>query len=150
MFLKASLWWSFLQKYLTVLATNYFRKILHHRETFIILFKALQSGVWVFFNILSENETCQNCVTKGSLSPGVPYKNQSTAWKSVQIRNFFWHVFSYIRTEYRKIWTRKNSVFRHFSRSEMLSNNSRSVRITRVQYWDLLHFYFHLHHFKWT
>ena len=44
--------------------------------------------------------------------------------KSVQIRSFFWSVFSLIRTEYgeilriqsecRKIWTRKNSVFGHF------------------------------------
>ena len=37
--------------------------------------------------------------------------------KSVQIRSFFWSVFSCIRTEYRKIRTRNNSVFRHFSRS---------------------------------
>ena len=37
--------------------------------------------------------------------------------KSVQIRSFFWSVFSCIRTEYRKIRTRKNSVLGHFSRS---------------------------------
>ena len=50
--------------------------------------------------------------------------------KSVQIRSFFWSVFSCIRTKYgdllrkspysvrnRKIRTRKNSVFGHFSRS---------------------------------
>ena len=44
--------------------------------------------------------------------------------ESVQIRSFFWSRFSYIRTEYgnlriqsvyRKIRTRKNSVFGHFS-----------------------------------
>ena len=43
--------------------------------------------------------------------------------KSVQIRSFFRSVFSCIRTEYRKIRTRKNSVFGHFScsdRSEIL------------------------------
>ena len=34
--------------------------------------------------------------------------------KSFQIRSFFWSVFSRIRTEYGKIWTRKNSVFGHF------------------------------------
>ena len=45
-------------------------------------------------------------------------KELSTAWKSVKIRNFFWSVFSCIRTEYKKTWTRKNSVFGHFSRSE--------------------------------
>ena len=44
--------------------------------------------------------------------------------KSVQIRSFFWSVFSCIRTkhgdqsEYRKIRTRKNSKFGHFLRSE--------------------------------
>ena len=38
--------------------------------------------------------------------------------KSVQIRSFFWSAFFCIRTEYRKIRTRKNSVFTHFSRSE--------------------------------
>ena len=47
--------------------------------------------------------------------------------KSVQIRSYFWSVFSCILTEYgellriqfeyRKIRTRKNSVFGHFSRS---------------------------------
>ena len=37
--------------------------------------------------------------------------------KSVHIQSFFWSVFSCIRAEYRKIRTRKNSVFGHFSRS---------------------------------
>ena len=40
---------------------------------------------------------------------------------------FFWSVFSCIRTEYRKIRTRKNSVFGHFLRSadtkQNISNN---------------------------
>ena len=37
--------------------------------------------------------------------------------KIVQIRSIFWSVFSCIRTEYRKIRTRKYSLFGHFSRS---------------------------------
>ena len=37
--------------------------------------------------------------------------------KCVQIRSFFWSVFSHIRTEYGKIRTIKNSIFGHFSRS---------------------------------
>ena len=37
--------------------------------------------------------------------------------ETVQIRSFFSSVFSYIRTEYRKIRTRKHSLFRHFSHS---------------------------------
>ena len=38
--------------------------------------------------------------------------------KSVQIRSFFWSVFSCIRIEHRKVRTRKNSVFGHFSSNE--------------------------------
>ena len=38
--------------------------------------------------------------------------------KSVQIRSYFGSVFFCIGTEYRKILTRYNSVFGHFSRSE--------------------------------
>ena len=38
--------------------------------------------------------------------------------KSVQVRSFFWSVFSCIRTEYSKTRTRKNSVSGHFSRTE--------------------------------
>ena len=40
--------------------------------------------------------------------------------KSVQIRSYFWSVFCCIRTESRKIRTRNNSVFGHFSRSAYL------------------------------
>ena len=40
--------------------------------------------------------------------------------KSVQMRSFFLSVFSRIRTEYRKIQTRKNSVFGHFPRNVYL------------------------------
>ena len=38
--------------------------------------------------------------------------------KSVSIQSFSWSVFSCIQSEYRKIQTRKNSVFGHFSRSD--------------------------------
>ena len=38
--------------------------------------------------------------------------------KTVQIRSFFWSVFSCIRIKYRKIRTRKNSVLGHFLRRE--------------------------------
>ena len=40
-----------------------------------------------------------------------------TCVKSVKIRSFCWFVFSCIRIEYRKIRTRRNSVFGHFSRT---------------------------------
>ena len=42
--------------------------------------------------------------------------------KSVQIRIFYWPVFSCSQSEYRKIRTRKNSVFGHFSRREDFMN----------------------------
>ena len=35
--------------------------------------------------------------------------------KSVKIRSFFWSVIFCIQSKHRKIWTRKNSVFGHFS-----------------------------------
>ena len=38
--------------------------------------------------------------------------------RSVQIRSFVWPIFSCIQSKCRKIRTRKNSVFGHFSRSE--------------------------------
>ena len=44
------------------------------------------------------------------------YKHSSLREKCPNAE-FFWSVFSCIRTEYRKIPTRKNSVFGHFSRS---------------------------------
>ena len=49
--------------------------------------------------------------------------------KSSQIRSFFRSVFSRIRTEYRKIRTRKNSVFGHFlySEADTLTNVSWNI-----------------------
>ena len=44
------------------------------------------------------------------------YLDQLHCVKSVQIRSYFWSVFSCIRTEYSKIRTRNNSVFGQFSR----------------------------------
>ena len=42
---------------------------------------------------------------------------QNHCVKSVQLRSFFWSVFSCIQSQYRKIRTRKNSGFGDFSRS---------------------------------
>ena len=53
--------------------------------------------------------------------------------KCVQIRSFFWSVFSHIRTEYAKIRTRKNSTFGHFSRS-ISATPSLPRTTTRQQY----------------
>ena len=74
--------------------------------------RKLDTHFWQLdFKLLYEKSNVINCV------------------KSVQIWSFFWSIFSCIRTEYgdlnlrilfeyRKIRTRKNSVFRHFSRSD--------------------------------
>ena len=51
--------------------------------------------------------------------------------KSVQLRSFFWSVISCIRTEYRKLQTRKNSVFGHFSRSLIWS-----YQLDLILYWS--------------
>ena len=48
--------------------------------------------------------------------------------KNVQIRSFFWSVFSRFRTEDVKIRTRKNSVSGHFSHSDNLRKNFHSWR----------------------
>ena len=52
--------------------------------------------------------------------------------KSVQIRSFFWSVFTCIRSEYGDLRTRKNSVFGHFSRSVHFKNKT-VVRISRSE-----------------
>ena len=41
--------------------------------------------------------------------------------KSVQIRSYFWSVFACIQSEYRKIRTKNDSVFGHFSGSVSLT-----------------------------
>ena len=59
---------------------------------------------------------------------GDAFRSHSSTWrnrdfhcvKSVQIWSFSWSVFPRIRTEYRKIRTRKNSLFGHFSHSVFL------------------------------
>ena len=53
--------------------------------------------------------------------------------KITQIRSCFWSVFSCIRTEYRKIQTRNNSVFGKFSRSEIVMNKYKVVKLTSVK-----------------
>ena len=39
--------------------------------------------------------------------------------KSVQIRSYFWSIFSCIQSKYRKIWTRNNYIFGQFSLSDI-------------------------------
>ena len=53
--------------------------------------------------------------------------------KSVQIRSCFWSVFSCIQSEYRKKWTRNNSVFGHFSRYSPTSPSSYNLHLWSVE-----------------
>ena len=68
--------------------------------------------------------TSRRCVPSSIRGPNGTYvfnpNVNNDCLKSVQIRSYFWFVFSWIRTEYRKIQTINNSVFEHFSRSEWL------------------------------
>ena len=54
--------------------------------------------------------------------------------KSVQIRSYFWSVFSCIRTEYRKTRTRNNFVFRHFLCSVCDLKERRERRFKKTSY----------------
>ena len=47
--------------------------------------------------------------------------------KSVQIRIYFWSLFSCIQSEYRKIRTRNNSVFRHFWYCDKWKNKNQFI-----------------------
>ena len=65
--------------------------------------------------------------------------------KSVQIRSFFWSVFSRIQSEYGNIQTTKDSVFGHFSRSE--NNGKRPPDDTndlQLNFDFLLIYFFHI------
>ena len=62
--------------------------------------------------------------------------------KSVQIRNFFWSVFSCTQSEYRKTQTRKNSVFGHFSPTQ------ESWAEVFRGYWKRLYFMFSWKYFN--
>ena len=51
----------------------------------------------------------------------------------VQVRSFFWSIFSCIWTKYRKIRTRKYSIFGHFSRSDE-RNESQILKVAAAKY----------------
>ena len=81
-----------------------------------------------------------------------------TAW-IVQIRSNFWSVFSRIRTEYgdlriwseyRKIRTRNNSVFGHFSRSDCLNKFFSPTTCTLFLSWYLFFKVGIFQSFSWT
>ena len=64
--------------------------------------------------------------------------------KSIQIRSFFWSVFSRIQSEYRKIRTRKNSVFGHFSHSDLLIEEGICGGVAIINHHTVLSTHFHI------
>ena len=52
--------------------------------------------------------------------------------KSVQLRSFFWFVFSCSRTEYRKIWTRKTLYLDTFQAVALKTFKKRPLRLLNV------------------
>ena len=59
------------------------------------------------------------------------YRAATLREKSVQIRSFLWFIFSCIQSKYKKIRTRKNSVFGHFSCSGIFPINQFGLSITK-------------------
>ena len=53
---------------------------------------------------------------------GISKEKQNKKELVKTIGSFFWFVFCYIQSKYRKIWTRKNSIFGQFSRSVQVIN----------------------------
>ena len=74
---------------------------------------------WFSWMILVRSFVEWYCLTRHGFHLMI-WTKEAHCVKSFQIRSYFWSVFSYIRTEYRKIRTRNNSVFGHFSRSGSL------------------------------
>ena len=58
--------------------------------------------------------------------------------KSVEIRSYFCYIFFCIWTEYRKIRTRKNFVFGHFSRSDSYSKDLDWICTCYGKLWQLI------------
>ena len=54
-------------------------------------------------------------------------QNERYCVKSVQIRSYFWSIFFCIQSKYRKIWTRNNSISRHFSHSDFKTTTNCGV-----------------------
>ena len=117
-------------------------------NTFHIQFIKLKFHLKIFFQSRYLAFSCPFCThsgykihTKSILAGGENclvcgfFQNNFHCVKNVQIRSFFWSLFSCIWTEYRKIRTRKNTVFGHFSRSGIL----KLLWLLRGTYWKYTH-----------
>ena len=73
---------------------------------------------------LAWNGLMNNLENHAYSSRKIKWKIASTAWKVSKYGVFSGPVFSCIRIEYRKLRTRKNSVFGHFLRSTAFQNKT--------------------------
>ena len=89
-----------------------FETLLNKLIKYLILLN-LNENAECFISIKKVNLFCTTPVLK------IPNVNKINSYcvKGVHIRRFLWSAFFCIRTEYRKIRTRKISVFGHFPRS---------------------------------
>ena len=89
----------------------------HSDETSELMLASTESSVIYPVTIIKVNGIkCPALLGTGS---GSSYASEAIhCVKSVQIRSYFWSVFSCIQSKYRKIGTINNSVFGHFSRSD--------------------------------
>ena len=90
---------------------DYYEKILHSAS---ICFKMI--GLYEDFKLLCNG-------SNNSLKINFSFDGNHCV-KSVQLRSFFWSVFSRIWTECGKIRTRKNYIFGGFSRSDQEQCNT--------------------------
>ena len=70
-------------------------------------------STWI--RIWSKVASCSN----HSWTLKILVENLPMSWRGVQMQSYFWSAFFCIRTEYREVRTRNNSIFGHFSRSEI-------------------------------
>ena len=113
--------WSLCKTTLLIISSKGTKWKLNLGWTFALIFSLIE---WHFNNVciplllLILDLGKDQCLTPGVFSRGIEiWKDISQVVhcvKSVQIRGFFWSIFSYILSEYRKTWTRKSSVFGSF------------------------------------
>ena len=128
-----------LSSYVASISRHYFGKawIIWNNSNFSCLLKKIHLlASRLYQNVAQQN---LNIYQKNSRKKHTFYQFLFCYWtrhcvKSVQIRSYFWSVFSCIRTEYRKMRTRNNSVFGHFSCSV-------TKRKLGEEDWNFLHLY---------
>ena len=119
--------------------TNHINQVIHFKHTFSILWVALFSNMYLVFQVIAWHQEGwttvyldeikgfwgKNCCLSQVLSDErlknwykLVLLDVKTLREKCPNTDFSWSVFSCTQSEYRKLRTRKYSVFGHFSRSE--------------------------------